>query len=272
MLDSDVQETDIGGVLEAGLSATDGDLLFVNPSRNAIEALVTALERSGSPPTVRLFVDERALKELTEDFLIASAIAELVARDALSIRTLGSVPRSSMLLTEGFLVSIVASSEGAIGLTTTEQPFVRSVYNDYHDSWSRANSFDLRTPPLSRIRETLSEEIGESAVGDFDRTLETLETARGNGDGIDEVTIALLVAANNGELLYDISRWGEDIGLASKATFSRAKNQLEEHGLIETEKVPIDVGRPRLRLLPASGDPEDSSIETIIDDATSTFE
>ncbi|MFB6184704.1 MAG: DUF5821 family protein, partial [Haloarculaceae archaeon] len=47
----------------------------------------------------------------------------------------------------------------------------------------------------------------------------------------------------------DISKWGEDIGLASKATFSRTKTKLEDMGLIDTEKVPIDVGRPRLRLM-----------------------
>ena len=56
-------------------------------------------------------------------------------------------------------------------------------------------------------------------------------------------------------LLYDISRWGEDVGVASKATFSRAKSRLEDAALIRTEKVPIDVGRPRLRLtLPAEYD------------------
>ena len=38
------------------------------------------------------------------------------------------------------------------------------------------------------------------------------------------------------------------MGLASKATFSRMKGRLEEQGVIATEKVPIDVGRPRLRL------------------------
>jgi predicted transcriptional regulator len=50
-------------------------------------------------------------------------------------------------------------------------------------------------------------------------------------------------------LLYDLSKWGEDVGVASKATFSRVKTNLEEQGLLDTEKVPIDVGRPRLRLL-----------------------
>ena len=62
------------------------------------------------------------------------------------------------------------------------------------------------------------------------------------------MTISLLIAAKNEVLLYDISKWGEDVGIASKATFSRTKSRLEESGVITTEKVPIDVGRPRLRL------------------------
>ena len=63
------------------------------------------------------------------------------------------------------------------------------------------------------------------------------------------MTISLLVAAKNEALLYDISKWGEDVGIASKATFSRTKTKLEDMGLLDTEKVPIDVGRPRLRLM-----------------------
>ena len=42
---------------------------------------------------------------------------------------------------------------------------------------------------------------------------------------------------------------GRNAGIASKATFSRAKSALEDASLIETEKVPPDIGRPRLRLI-----------------------
>ena len=76
----------------------------------------------------------------------------------------------------------------------------------------------------------------------------TLGSERGDSE-VDEVVISLLAAASNEQLLYDISTWGERVGVASRATFSRKKSTLEEHGVIETEKVPIDVGRPRLRLL-----------------------
>jgi hypothetical protein len=94
----------------------------------------------------------------------------------------------------------------------------------------------------------MAAEIGEAARDDFDAVLAAIDSARGDGGGLDEVTVSLLVAAKNDVLLYDISKWGEDVGIASKATFSRTKTRLEDLGVIDTEKVPIDVGRPRLRL------------------------
>jgi predicted transcriptional regulator len=84
-------------------------------------------------------------------------------------------------------------------------------------------------------------------ASDFRTVLKSVEEM---SDGeLDVVEVSLLVAAKHEQLLYDISHWGEDVGVASTATFSRTKTRLEEQGLIETEKVPIDVGRPRLRLL-----------------------
>jgi hypothetical protein len=88
--------------------------------------------------------------------------------------------------------------------------------------------------------------LGEQTRADFDAVLASLDSV---GDDLDEVAIALLVTAKNEQLLYDVSRWGEDVGMASKATFSRTKTNLEDAGLLDTEKVPIDVSRPRQRLL-----------------------
>lgn len=77
--------------------------------------------------------------------------------------------------------------------------------------------------------------------------LASIETLRRNVKDPDGVTISLLVATKNDVLLYNISKWGEDVGIASKATFSRTKIRLEDLGVIDTEKVLIDIGRPRLR-------------------------
>jgi hypothetical protein len=146
------------------------------------------------------------------------------------------------------LVEVMDEDGPTVKLTTDDEAFIESAYERFSDAWDDAEAFNLRTPAISRVQSTLRENLGEPTADDFENVLASLETARGDGDGLDEVTISLLVAAKNEDLLYDISKWGEDVGIASKATFSRTKSRMEEMGLIDTEKVPIDVGRPRLRL------------------------
>lgn len=254
-------------VVEEGLTATREDLFVINPARETIREFVTTLSERDGTPHVRLFSDEQPLKTVLDDFLVASRLADLVSEGRLEIRTLRDVPRASFLLTEEMLLTIVEGGDGVAALPSRDEQFVTSTHEEYANRWQESTQFTLRTPPLARVRNTMRAEIGEHAVEDFDRSLECLDTAKGNGEGLDEVTIALLVAANNRELLYDISRWGEDVQLASKATFSRTKNQLESAGLIDTEKVPIEMGRPRLRLVLGDNALVDEDIETVVERA-----
>ncbi|WP_254278821.1 transcriptional regulator TbsP [Haloarcula marina] len=242
-------EDDVGTMLSAVFDGTDDDVYVVNPDRASISALVRTLDELSDPPTVRLLADERALKDVMDDFLVASTAADLIEADVLSIRLLDDVPNHSLAVTGESVYALVTIGDGVGGLSTDDDGFVGDAYDYYEAGFEDAESYSLRTPPISRVRETLKADIGDATAADFDSVLESLSTARGDGDGLDEVTISLLVAARNGELLYDISKWGEDVGLASKATFSRTKTKLEDMGLIDTEKVPIDVGRPRLRLM-----------------------
>lgn len=265
MLETDLFEESVGAVLSAALEHTDDGAFVINPSQHAIERFVETLDSMDDPPSIRLFVDEEPMKALTDDFLVASVVADLVAEETLSVRTLDSVPRHALVLTDSGLVSVIEGETEAAGLTTEYGDFVSDLYGRYESEWADAEQFSLRTPALTHVRETLEADISPEAAADFDQVLETLDTARGDGEGLDEVEISLLVAAKNNVLLYDISRWGEDIRLASKATFSRSKNQLEDAGLIETEKVPIEVGRPRLRLKFGSSDLESASPSELVE-------
>ncbi|WP_417750454.1 transcriptional regulator TbsP [Salinibaculum salinum] len=260
---SNVLEDSVGDVLYDALSGADGNVIIVNPSHDAISSLVSVIGELSDPTHVRLFAAREPLKDLMDDFLIASAVADLIESGVLSVRTLQDVPNSSLVLSGESLVSLVESRDQAAGLAATDESFVEAAYDDYDERWADAPEFTLRTPPRSRVMDTLEEDLGPQAAADFEAILESLETARGDGDGLDEVTISLLVAAKNGELLYDISKWGEDVGVASKATFSRTKTRLEEQGLVATEKVPIDVGRPRLRLLLGSQRLEDADADEL---------
>lgn len=239
---------DVGDVLSEAITETAGEAYVVNPTRRSIPDIVFQLHGQSDPPTVNLLADKDVLKDAMADFIVAGHAADLTDAGTMSIRYADSVPGGSILVSEGLVVSFVAASNSVGGLSAREPAFVDEALDHFAERWREAEPYRLRSPPISRVRETLAEEIGDAAAADFDAILSELPEASGEGDGLDEVTIALLVAARHGVLLYDISRWGEDIGLASKATFSRTKGILEDTDVITTEKVPIDVGRPRLRL------------------------
>ncbi|MBV0903282.1 transcriptional regulator TbsP [Haloarcula salina] len=246
---SNLLQDDVGSMLGAVFESTTEPVYVVNPSRQSVAELVSTLDADADAPEVRLLADERALKDVMDDFLVASTAADLIDEDRLEMRLLGEVPNHSVAVTPDAVYALVTINDAVGGLGTDDGDFVDTAYDYYESTWADADEYSLRTPPLNRVRSTLESDIGQETADDFDDVLSSLSTARGDGDGLDEVTISLLVAARNGELLYDISKWGEDVGLASKATFSRTKTKLEDMNLIDTEKVPIDVGRPRLRLM-----------------------
>lgn len=248
-MDSNLLEDDINDILQTALTEATDDLLLVDPTENVMEALVdVATAYDGELPTIRMLAEERAVKETLVDFLIASQAADLIDTEQLSIRTLTEPAANSLLISDESVLALVSADNRIAALTTDDGSFVESARASYDEQWEVAEPFHLRTPPISRVRETLGDDISDAAREDFNAVLAELDTARGDENGLDEVTISLLIAAKNDVLLYDISKWGEDVGIASKATFSRTKTRLEDMGLIATEKVPIDVGRPRLRL------------------------
>jgi len=246
---SNLLNQSVNEILRTVIDETPEVLHVVNPSRDVIEQLIDAATAyEGDLPEIRMLANESILKDVMEDFIIASNAADLIDADALRMRTTAEPAGNELLITDDVVMALVTAGDSVGGLTSDDGEFVDAANDAYTTNWEEADEFSLRTPPLSRVRNTLRDEISADAEDDFNSVLSSLETARGDGDGLDEVTISLLVAAKNEALLYDISKWGEDVGIASKATFSRTKTKLEDMGLIGTEKVPIDVGRPRLRL------------------------
>jgi len=244
---SNLLEAGVENVLDAAFTGDDDGLLVVDPSAETIVSLIEAAVDRDDLPALSMLADERTLKGVMDDFLVASKAADLVADGSLSLRLLPEGVDNALFVSGSQVVVLVRSGERVAALSTDDEEFVDAVFETHSAAFEGAEEFALRTPAISRVRETMAAEIGEEARDDFDAVLASLGSARAD-DGLDEVTVSLLVAAKNDVLLYDISKWGEDVGIASKATFSRTKTRLEDMGIVDTEKVPIDVGRPRLRL------------------------
>lgn len=242
-------ETTAGGVLRSHLTDQLEDVFAVGFSEELVEALIEQLTELDDPPRVRLITWESVLKWIRSDFLTASAAADLVESDRFALRISDDRFDNVLLVTDNSVVALVSADETVAGLETTDAEFVESIREEWVAIWDEAEGFPLRTPAQSHVKKTLSEDFGSEIESDFEAMLTALDTTRGEDDTLDEVVLSLLVAAKHEQLLYDISKWGEDTGVASKATFSRTKTLLEERGVLDTKKVPIDVGRPRLRLV-----------------------
>jgi hypothetical protein len=248
-MDSNLLAEGVEDILRSVLEAVDEELLVVDPAEETLKKLVAvATADEIDLPAIRVVGDDAVIKHVMDDFIVASNAADLVDEGSLSLRVMEEDVGNSLLITPDSISALVTAGDSVAALSTDDEAFIETALESYHDLWASAPEYTLRTPPLSLVRETLEAEIDAETRRDFEAVLESLDAARGDGEGLDEVTISLLVAARNEVLLYDISKWGEDVGIASKATFSRTKTRLEDIGLIDTEKVPIDVGRPRLRL------------------------
>ncbi|PSP74921.1 hypothetical protein BRC81_17260 [Halobacteriales archaeon QS_1_68_20] len=190
---------------------------------------------------------EPVYKNVIDDFPLASELADLVEREVVRCRTSDDLGRNPVLVTDGRLVVRIAAGNFVEHAATEDESFVSSVRAAYEERWAGADSFEIRTPARSRLRDSLTddENLGEAVWEDFAALLRHVEA---DGAEVDEVTLTVIAAARNGSQLYHLSRWGKEVGLASKATFSRMKSQLEEQGIVETVRVPVEVGRPRQRL------------------------
>ena len=246
--ETNVLDSDIGRVVASALRSGSGVAYVVDPTPAILRALVESGVDADRPAPVRVLADRTVLKTVADDFTVATAAAELVDRGAIELRVADADPAAgnALVVTDESVVAVVPMGERAAGLATDDDAFVGEAAETYRNRFEAADAFTLRTPALSAVRASLETDLGDDVRADFDAVFESLDDD--SGPDLDEVVVSLLVAARNDVLLYDISKWGEDVGIASKATFSRTKSELEDRGVIETEKVPIDVGRPRLRL------------------------
>ncbi|WP_458210174.1 transcriptional regulator TbsP domain-containing protein [Haladaptatus sp. NG-SE-30] len=235
-------------IFEYYFSEYDGGML-VNPSVETVEKLTRAVEEfEDSCPPTQILASESTLKSIRNDFFLASLVADLVAAGSLEIRAADSIPNDSLLVTDDELVALVFGGSGVGGLVTDESDFVSTASEFYSTQWEAASEFPLRTPPRSAVQDSLQEKFGNEVSDDFNGILASIESARGARTELDASIISLLVAAKNELQLYELRRWGEDVGIASPASISRMKTELESAGLVGTEKVPVQVGRPRQRL------------------------
>lgn len=245
---SKTTSTNLRKELAENVLANDESSIVVNPSENLIHGFVHHLTNDDNSNHVRMSVNEDTIKSVVSNFIVGAKASDLIENNKLEIRTTSHEINGTIIATGGDIYCVADLNEPSV--ISPRQDYTDDIESTVESIWDGSNSFNIRTPSFTRIYSTMEEELGSEFVEDYRNIINHIENSE--EDDMDEVVAALLVGAKNKELLYDVSKWGEDCGLASKATFSRTKSRIESEGYLETEKVPIDIGRPRLRLKLAS--------------------
>lgn len=249
-----------------GFFETAGDAAFtVKPAPNTIEETVDILFdiETGDAPSVTLLASKDAAKTAFDDFETASRAAQLVSKGVLDIYVADDLDHTPAFVSESTAMSLHQFGDETLLFTPDRSNELDGAVDYLADIVDDLEEFSLRTPAYETVFETFEEKFDEDARDDFETAVDEIDNITGD---VDEVVLAILTGAKHDLLHYDIGKWAEDTGLASKATISREKQQLEETSYITTEKVPMDIGRPRQRLVLGSAASED---DTVVDLAES---
>lgn len=243
-------EGDLSTILRSPLAAVEEEAILVSDDPLLVEHVITTLADLGAdvPETVRLLSTVETLDGATTDFFTAVKAAEL-AEDGLVFRSTEARSLPSLLITPSSLVTVVAlPGERAVRIETDDDDLLVAVRGAYLSALDSAREYEVTEPPYSTMLEQLAGTVGEATSADLEQVVREGVEVRGDRDGLDEVQLALLLGARNRALHYDLSRWAEDAGVASRATVSNKKRALEDADLIRTEGVKDGIGRPKHRL------------------------
>ncbi len=244
MMVANIHEADAATVLATAIDKVGDDPLIVAPTREVVDAAAAVADRE-AVPTARVLAAAEPFRAARRDFFCATRLADLAA-DPDAIRTRQSSVDDAVVVGSQQVFALVSCGDraGAVSAVGDDADRLRE---GYESTFADADPVTLRTPGRQTLLERASEELGEGFAADFEAAVDAADEGEG-GDLTDGVSVLVLVGATHGRQLYRLGSWAEDADLASKATVSRAKQRLEDAGLIETEKVPADVGRPRQRL------------------------
>lgn len=247
--------------IQSGFPDHLDELLVVDPAESVLAALIQARFESDELPTLAIVATKERLKSTLDAFSTAAKAAALIDEETLSLRQSAAVAGNALLISETSAVAIVQTSDGIATIPADEPATIDAIYTTARTRFDEASQYTIRTPSLTRLQTAMTDEFGVDFQADFEMAINAIGTSK----SINGASLLVLLGAKHERLFYDISTWGEDMGIASRATFSRTKQTLEDDGVIETEKVPIDVGRPRLRLLLADEQLTDRSVSELLD-------
>ncbi|MFC7096345.1 transcriptional regulator TbsP domain-containing protein [Halobaculum marinum] len=238
----------------AGETLADADdVLLVAPRPALVRAVVDRLRErydgtAAVPDRVRLLCSPEVAEDAFRDFLVAATAVEAIESGPLAVRT--ATVDASLSVVDGTVqprFRLPPDDDGVIGGSVhgaeADGAVSAALAETYDRRWERA---DERVPDVP-AHETLVESFADrwpEAAPELD---DAFDAARGTDRS--PVTVCTLVAARNRILTMRLGEWAEEVDFSSRTEIARAKSRLVDAGVVDTEREPVGVGRPRHRLV-----------------------
>ncbi|GAA0509913.1 hypothetical protein SAMN04488066_10890 [Halorubrum aquaticum] len=200
--------------------------------------------RAACPPGV--------VDDLGRTFVLGSAAAEACARGTLALRTgTGPRPDRTLFASPGRVDAVVGPAGDRTLLADADPDRAAAAAEAVETRFETAEPASIGMPSRTRLLTAAREALDDRFADDLAVVLSTLgadPSALDRSAGIDDRTLLVALAARHDHLFSDVREWADAVGIAPKQTFSAARRDLEERGLVESIKVPMGVGRPNYRL------------------------
>lgn len=223
---------------------------LVAPDLPALRAVAAGerdtLSRAAELPTLTVLVTADALETVARGFRDASRLAALVEADVIVLSKLTEPQPNAVIAgeTAGYVL-LETADEVARWQRVGDDPRLRDRYESVV---AEADGHRLRTPSRHRVYGAFRGRCGEAVAADVVRLLDPGPDLAAD-DPVGPRTRAYAVGARHGVHDRTLRRACEDAGLGSPSTFTRIKRRLIDARLVETERVPRSVGRPRERVV-----------------------
>lgn len=243
----------VGLLADAVAAFRDAAPELVAPGLETLRASASRdpLESVPALPTLTVLAGARVFDAATEGFHDASRLAALVEADRVTLLTLAAPQPNPVLAgADGGCVLVEntaadGSSPGSSRYRVGDDATLRGRYERVVEA---AEPWGLRTPSRHRVYGAFHERCEEPVAGDVIRLLDADPEPTAD-DPVSPRVRAYVAGARHGALDRSLRRACEDAGLGSPSTFTRIKRRLLDAGLVDTDRVPQPVGRPRERIV-----------------------
>ena len=190
---------------------------------------------------------------LTKDSLDAFLDVEYVAwhleqNDDIALRRLESETHHPVFASRTSLIAVIELEDDVHAIEGEHPELVDAVWGLLKRTWEESPAVEHDGTSVGEIRGFFGDHVSEDHAEAYLSILDAVWPLQLTDDALDAIEVAVLVAAHAEKELREISAWGAEVEIGTRADFSRAKSRLVELGVVETTAVDTKVGRPPLRL------------------------